>query len=108
MVMLMEGNRLKAADVKTGDFVKFLTEGDWVKDSFKQADGTSKESNAFVVSVEFNGQAKDLKLTKASRENLKETFGPDTTKWIGSQASITLVPTEKGKSIMLSPVVWKD
>lgn len=108
MVMLMEGNRLKAADVKNGDMVKFLTEGAWVKDTFKNPDGTAKESNAFVISVEFNGQTKDLKLTKASRENLKESFGADTAKWIGASGSITLVPTEKGKSIMVTPIEWKD
>lgn len=108
MVMLMEGNRLKAADVKNGEMVKFLTEGAWVKDSFKQPDGSQKESNAFVVSVEYNGHTKDLKLTKASRENIKESFGPDTAAWIGQMASIALVPTEKGKSIMLTPIAWKE
>lgn len=104
MVMLVENNRLKAADVKNGDLVKILTEGGWVKDQFKDQEPT----NAFVVSVDYKGVTKDLKLTKASRENLKEAFGAETKEWVGKSASITLVPMEKGKSIMLTPIAWEE
>lgn len=102
MVMLLDSsNRLKAADVKNGQTVKILTEGQWLKDQYKDQEPT----NAFVVSVNYGGETKDLKLTKASRDNLKEAWGNETSKWIGKSAMISLVSTTKGKSIMLQPVV---
>lgn len=110
MVMLMTSNqRFKAEDVKNGQSVTILTEGEWVKDKFKD----QPETNAFVVSAKIGDVTKDLKITKASRENLKESWGPETKAWIGKQSLITLVPMEKGKSIMLTPVVsaeeiWGD
>lgn len=109
MVMLMNSNqRFKADDVKNGQSVTILTEGEWVKDKFKD----QPETNSFVVSAKIGDVTKDLKITKASRENLKETWGPETKAWVDKQCLITLVPMEKGKSIMLTPVLtleeaWK-
>lgn len=108
----MEGNRWKAEDVKNGQPVKILTTPEWVVDNYKQPDGSTKPTNSLVGSVEIGGAKKDLRFTKASRENCKEAFGLDTSAWVGKQAMITIVPTEKGKSIMLSPVIipeeaWK-
>lgn len=112
MVKLMESNRWKAEEVKNGQPAKILTTAEWVVDNYKQPDGSMKPTNSLVASVEISGVKKDLRFTKATRENCKDAWGMDTAGWVGKQAMITIVPTEKGKSIMLSPVVsveeaWK-
>lgn len=104
----MEGNRWKAEDVKNGQTIKILTTAEWIQDNYPQPDGTTKPVKSLVASTEMGGVKKDLRITKASRENLKEAWGPDTSVWVGKEATITLVPTEKGKSIMLNPIAWES
>jgi len=108
MVMLMEGSRFKAEDVKNGEIVRINSVADWVKDSYKQPDESVKVVNSLIANVTIGTVTKDLRITKASRENLKEAFGPDTANWVGKEATVMLVPTEKGKSIMLTPIAWEQ
>lgn len=67
-----------------------------------------KVTNSLVGQISHNGKEVEFRFNKASRTNMEKTFGLDTKDWIGQQATIIIAPTEKGDSIMLKPVVWKD
>ena len=105
-ILATAGNILGSKHVKNGDTVKFTTAGGWEEEKFKEQEARQ----VFKIGCLLNGQSdeKVVKLTKASRTQLIEAWGNDTDKWIGQSAQIMLIPTEKGKSILLTPIAWKD
>lgn len=113
-ILLAKSNRFKAEDVKNGQSMTILGVADWVTDNYKQSDGSSKSVSSLVAMAKVGEIEKEYRFVKGSRENFIEAFGNDTAKWVGKSGLITLVPTEKGKSILLSPIVaasevqWKD
>lgn len=92
-------NRLKGKDIKPLEPVEILNEGEWQEDVFK--DGSI--SKGYWVKVKYKGQEKELKVTRASFDNLSPEWGNDTKGWVGKTAIMTIHPYEKGKGILLSP-----
>lgn len=105
-VLMSVSNILGSKNVKNGDTVKFTTAGGWEEEKFKDQDARQ----VFKIGCQLNGatEEKVIKLTKASRTQLIEAWGNDTDKWVGQSAQIMLIPTEKGKSILLTAIAWKD
>ena len=87
---LTDMNFLKTSEVKGGEIITFLTEGEWVKNTkFTYENGDPK--NDFVIKVEILEVEKSMRLSKVNRETLKAAFGDETAEWIGKQAKITKV-----------------
>lgn len=100
MVKLSTGAQfLTAKTVKTGDVVTIKDEGVWENSKFLKDDGSP--SKQFTVNVDFKGEEKRMKLTKASRDSFFEKYGDETKEWVGKQGQITLIPSPNGK-----PSIW--
>lgn len=108
MVKLSSANYLGSKDVKTGDMLVFVDEGRWeASKKYFQEDGVTP-IQSFVIGCTYKGQAKSVKITKASRISLCAKYSDETANWVGKKASITLVPTPNNQmSIWLQPLVDK-
>lgn len=87
------GKYLTNEDVKTGDFVKFLDEGEMVDKEFQ-----GKAKTALEISVELpNGKFKTASLNATSHNNMIERYGDDTKNWIGKEGRIEIIRQIVGK-----------
>ena len=83
------GNYLKPDDVKDGDLVTFKTEGEWIESrKYTYPDGNPRSD--FVITVDYKGEERSLRVNKVSRDELIPAYGNDTTLWVGKQAKITI------------------
>ena len=83
------GNYLKVEEVVDGGLIKFLDEGTWIESTkFKYDDGNPKQD--FVMKVEYNGTEYNARINKISRDELLPAYGPDTSKWVGKEAKVTI------------------
>lgn len=103
MVKLSTGaGFLTAKTVKTGDIVKIVNEGTWEDSKFLREDGSKQQQ--FNLLVEYKGEEKKVKFTKASREAFFLKYGDETKDWIGKSGQITLIPSPSGPSIWVQPI----
>ncbi len=107
MVILGGGNYFKGADVKDGEIVKIVSEGEWELTPFKKQDGSPK--NQFCVDVEnIEGKKKKLRINKTNSDILILAWGKDTALWVGKSVRLTtenaLVAGKRVKSIMVEPI----
>lgn len=98
---------IKADDVKDGQVVTFVNEGEWTESSkFTHDDGSPVRQ--FTIKVKLNGEERDMNLNKVSRENLVEAYGDDTANWVGMSAKVekvkVMVGGEMKNSIILHGV----
>ena len=89
MVILSEGGVwLKSADVKPGDTLKILSEGEWVENQkFSYEDGSPKKD--FIVRVVHSDQEKNWRVNGMNRQAVKSMYGNDTSFWIGKTIKVT-------------------
>lgn len=98
------GNYLKAANVKDGEVVMFLDEGR-VETSDKYTYDDGNPQKYFVMTVDYKGEKKNIKITASSKSSLIEAWGDETQNWIGKKATILVIPVQNNnKSILLKPV----
>ena len=99
---------LKADEVKTGDLVKFVSEGEETT-STKYAypeltmgglphplAGQMKKQFEIEVSLG-NQEVRTLTLNKTSYKQVAEKLGYDTKEWLNKIAKVTIAPTPNGK-----------
>ena len=90
MILQDKRNFIKATELKNGDTIKFLTEGEWVENKkFQNPDGSPK--NQLIFKVEFQGVERDFSLNATNRNAMKEAFGKDTALWVGREAMVEKV-----------------
>lgn len=103
MVKLSKGSFLTAKTVKTGDIITILSEGQWEENDFLNDDGSKQKQ--FNMTVDYKGEEKTLKFTKASRDAFFTKYGDETKEWIGKSGQITLIPATNGKlSVWIQPI----
>jgi hypothetical protein len=100
------GNYIKGADVKHGDTIKFLDEGEWSENTrYKYPDGNNKWD--FTCKVEHNGEEKKLRINSTNKKALIAAWGDETKEWIGKTARMSvetaLIGGERKKTILLDP-----
>ena len=79
------GQWLKSADVKNGDKVTFLSEGETKEnDKYPYPDGTPKLE--YIFKVRHDGAEKNMRVNKTSRVNLMQAWGNETSHWKGRTA----------------------
>jgi len=91
VVKLSSGkNWLKSADLKTGNLLGIVNEGEWTESSkFTNSDGSPVRQ--FVIRVSLNAEQRDITLNKISRTNLSDAWGEETAKWVGKTARVEKV-----------------
>jgi hypothetical protein len=98
------GNWLKADQCKKGDLITFKDSGRIEEsDKYKYEDGAPKKSLVFLV--EINGSDKQYRMNTQSKVSCMETWGDETSAWVGKKARINIFPTPDGqkKMIVLDP-----
>ena len=105
-----EGNKkyLKADEVKSGDLLKFLTEGEeTVSTKYAYPEMTmagtphplaGQMKKQFEIKVSLgNGEERTLTLNKTSYTAVGDKLGYETSNWVGHIAVVTVAPTPNGK-----------
>ena len=86
------GTYLKADQVKTGDVITFMNEGEWQtsnKYRWKNEDGSDGEfKKSFVISVKLGDDTLLMRVNKTSRDSLVNIYGDDTASRVGKNAKI--------------------
>lgn len=83
----MSGGFLKADDVKTGDIVKFISEGKYVDKEFE-----GKKKQGFNIEIRFDDDEETTaSLNATSFNNMIDAYGDDTVSWVGKEARIEKV-----------------
>jgi hypothetical protein len=98
---ILEGKRnfLKADEVKTGDKLKIVTEGEWIASKkFTYEDGTPKQQ--FIIKVECEEVERDMTLNSTNRTNLIAVWGKNTADWIGKSATVEIVKMSVAGKLM--------
>lgn len=80
-----EGKKYEA-DIKDGDLVKILDEGQEVQKTFQ-----GKTSTAVVHKIETRNGTKAITLNQTSINNLVDAFGKDSKEWIGKQVKVWIL-----------------
>ena len=81
-------NWLKSEDVKQGDIITFLSEGEWVASAkYTYADGTPRKD--FLLKVKHGEVDKDMRLNATNKKILIKAFGDETKEWIGKTAKLS-------------------
>ena len=82
-------NYISASDLRKGDIVKFLDEGQIVDDKF------NKGQQKIVIKVSLNGEPPKLMSPNATiRNHLKKCWGDDIANWVGKRATVDFVKKE--------------
>src|SRR3990167_7997748 len=109
MVKLSSGNYIKSDEIKRGDRITILNEGEWV-DSTKffvtDSEGNQVQDESgnpipkpnFEVKIKLpNGKEGKINMNKTSRDLICQIYGEETNKWVGKEiiAYPTLTPNKK-------------
>jgi hypothetical protein len=106
MEIKQPSNWLRARDVKDGEKILFIDEGELVPNQMYPTDKMGNPNMQFNIGVNYKGDNKKLTVNFGSQKFLIPAFGANTVGWIGKEATITVIPTTTGKlSILLKPVV---
>jgi len=104
MILTGKRNFLRVDDVKNGDVITFLNEGEWLESKkYTYSDGTPRKD--FVIKVSISGTEKDMRLNATNRSNLISAFGNDTANWVGKSASLEKTKVMVGGKMMETIIV---
>lgn len=108
MILEEKRNWLKSNEVKTGDTLTILTEGEIVTSSkYTYSNGEPKKD--FVLKVNHNNRECDFTVNATNKKTLIKNFGKDTKLWVGKTVKVTvadmMVSGTMKKSIMVDGVV---
>lgn len=89
---IQKNKAVKAADLKSGDNLKFLNEGEWrTVDFSKEQDGSNvKEVCEFSVSLN-KGDPRKFVINSTSGDNLAKDWGGNTENWVNKTARVAFV-----------------
>lgn len=102
---------LKADEVKKGEVIKILDEGNRVEGEYQ-----GKKNVQYLFQVEYNGDIKTLKMNDTSWRAMTEAYGEDSKDWVMKNAKIFLMPRKDDPSkkyIVLDPITdnvaeWRE
>jgi len=82
MILSQKRNYLRINDIKGGEIVEILNEGEWIESKrYTYNDGTPRKD--FYIKIKINEEERDLRLNVTNRGILISAYGNDTAKWIG-------------------------
>lgn len=100
-------NYLKSEDVKQGDMVTILSEGEWVASAkYTYSDGTPRKD--FLLKVKHGEAEKDFRLNATNKKTLVKAYGEETADWVGKIISLetanVMVSGKMMKTMIATPV----
>lgn len=100
---------IKAKDLKTGDEIKFTSEGGWVKKDFSKGQKGTDIKDVFEIAIKLNEEKPGLMIiNRTSLDSLAGEWGCDTRRWVGKSASVGFVDMiafgERKKVLCLKPM----
>lgn len=91
MILTTNKNWLKTENIKAGDLITILNEGEIIPSSrFTYDSGEPRKD--FVLKVKHNDQECDFRLNATNKKVLIKAFGNDTAQWISKQCKIDSAP----------------
>lgn len=93
---------LKPDIVKDGDVIKFLDAGTITDKEFKNSEGEKELKPTLEISVDFKGEKKTYSPNKTTVKLLSEEWGTATEEWVGKSATITVLPSNNGKDMIIA------
>ena len=83
---------LKKDDIKTGDILTFVNEGEIKDVDFSQAKDGSGVKKVFQIKVQLpDGREKIATINKTSQESLGSAWGKITSEWVNKQAKVNYI-----------------
>lgn len=110
MKIISSKNWLKSENVKSGDLITILTEGEIIPSArFTYESGEPRRD--FVIKIKHNDQECDFRINSTNKKVLVKSFGDETKDWISKQCKLdtvqVMVSGKLLKSIILQPVGGK-
>lgn len=104
-------NWLKSENVKAGDLITILTEGEIIPSArFTYDSGEPRKD--FVIKIKHNDQECDFRVNATNKKILIKSFGDETANWVNKTAKLdvvnVMVSGKMMKSIIIQPVGGVD
>ena len=91
---------LKADGCQDGDIITFLTAGVIESREFDK-DGEKEEKDIFEILVLIGEDKKLYSPNATTRKLLSKAWGPDTEKWVGQKARISILPAPNNRDMII-------
>lgn len=91
---------LKADMAKDGDVITFLDAGVILEKEFDK-----KKKKVLEITVKFRGENKTYCPNGKTVKLLNAAWGPETEEWVGKSATITILPDDSGRDMVISKPV---
>lgn len=93
---------LKPENVKDGDVIVFADAGVILEKSFKEGE---EPRPTLEITVNWRGESKTYSPNKTTVKLLSAAWGTDTDGWVKKSATLTVVPSNGGKDMILAKPV---
>ncbi len=107
MILTTSKNWLKTENIKSGDLITILNEGEVIPSArFTYESGEPRKD--FVIKIKHNDQECDFRVNATNKKILIKAFGNDTAQWVNKQCKVDSAPIMVSgkmlKTIMISPI----
>lgn len=108
--MIFETSRkyLKADEVKPGDIITIMDEGEWVTSAKFTNPKTGEPKKDFMVKIDISGKEADMTINSTKRKALIKAFGKDSKDWVGKKCNCEVANVMVGenmkKTVVLLPI----
>lgn len=104
-------NYLKTENIKQGDIITLLDEGQFVA-SAKYTYENGEPRKDFLLKVKHNDSEADMRLNATNKKVLVKAFGDETKEWVGKTIRLTtadiMVSGKMMKTIVMAPIGGKE
>lgn len=104
-------NYLKTENIKQGDVITILNEGEIVSSSRYTYDNGEPKKD-FLIKVKHNGNDVDMRINATNKKVLIGAFGDETASWVNKQVKLdtvnVMVSGKMMKTIIMLPVGGKS
>lgn len=102
---------LKADEVKVGDIITIMDEGEFVTSSKFTNPKTGEPKKDFMVKIDISGREADMTINSTKRKALVKAFGKDSKDWVGKKCATEVANVMVGeamrKTVILIPITGK-
>ena len=111
--MIFETSRkyLKADEVKPGDIITIMDEGEWVTSAKFTNPKTGEPKKDFMVKIDISGREADMTVNSTKRKALIKAFGKDSKDWVNKKCNCEVANIMVGdsmkKTVVLIPITGK-
>jgi hypothetical protein len=111
MKLTTQRNYLKTENIKQGDLITILNEGEFVA-SAKYTYPNGEPRKDFLIKIKHNDQEADMRINATNKKVLVAAFGDETSAWVNKQVKLdtanVMVSGKMMKTIIMLPVGGKS